>query len=681
MTGGDALSSALERKFAITLAQAEHLKRKAGFDPSAADGRAFLVMQRPMGEIIEETRRTIAHHERKTGRKVAKILLAGGTALTPGIADYVGTNFPEIEVAVGDPLRGLSLGDEDAAPALAKNAIVYAVAIGLAARAAGVRAGPGIDLTAEDKKRSGVAGALDTARSFIAFLTSMTARPKKSKKPKAPKAAPPPEPPKEAPPAEEPKPAPPPADLPDVLREGAAATPEPPKDEAPEPEPVTEAAEPAPPAEEPKAEGAPKVWVNEPEHEEKEAEEQDFGGGIGDILGSADEIKAPKLDAADLESDGSADDSGKLSIETILSQREGAPQPKKQAKAAAPAPKRAEAPRGARRKPRVSPLVLLVLLLFLASLAGIYMFVQKNGLPQFPDVLSRFGGAPEAEQPQAQPPATEAPDAVSVGVVVAASQQPEGEKPVLLSRVIETDVRKSGSFAATGEATVSGGRAAGFATIINETDRSYTFVATTRLLTPDGVLFRMKSASPIPANGEVRVEVYADEPGPEGDIGPSTFTIPGLPSYLQTQIHARSDEPMTGGSGTAKAITQADIDAAKAALLEDLKKEAEANFSVMMVEGERLHADLVTWQELSAEAPTAGDAADTFSVTMAVRFRARLVPERDILPLLEARLAEAAPEGMLAGLKLGGVLYTVEAFDDAAGKAEIRAEAAVVPAS
>src|SRR3989338_4577127 len=67
--------------------------------------------------------------------------------------------------------------------------------------------------------------------------------------------------------------------------------------------------------------------------------------------------------------------------------------------------------------------------------------------------------------------------------------------------------------------------ATGTVKIINETDAAQALVRTTRLLTADGTLFRINQKVLVPARGTAEVDVYADQPGGSGNIGPSRFTI------------------------------------------------------------------------------------------------------------------------------------------------------------
>ncbi|MFA6604219.1 MAG: hypothetical protein WCT10_05305, partial [Patescibacteria group bacterium] len=61
--------------------------------------------------------------------------------------------------------------------------------------------------------------------------------------------------------------------------------------------------------------------------------------------------------------------------------------------------------------------------------------------------------------------------------------------------------------------------ATAFVRISSSLGRAQTLVATTRLLTPAGVLFRIKKTVLVPAQGSVEVEAYADAAGLGGEVG------------------------------------------------------------------------------------------------------------------------------------------------------------------
>lgn len=695
---GDALTAAVEVQLNVPLEKAELMKRRAGFDPAAEKGRIFLILQKPMAEIIAELGRTLKYFERKTLKPVRRIVLAGGTSLLPGVVDYVASNFPQVTVAPGQPFRGVNLDPTNDAD-LIRYGVLFATATGLALRAAGLRDGPAADLQPAAPAGHGLTQFANFFKQAASALKTMAKAKTSSEKPKRSRAA---------------KSALSPA-------EGA-----PPPAETPQPEPAEEAvelkkhadlqqafaklAEPekatGPEAAKTEAEAAAvaESQVAQPATAEKE-ESDAFGRGIGEILGSEHDY-GDKTEKGETEAvlqplpeethDHVGDESEAkphLTIDAILSRG-------KQRLAAAQAgqslpddaepplvvsrpPREPRAPREPNRKLSVILLGLLVIILVAAAGGGIYMFAKKSGwnfsaaMNVVTSLIPKKGEAPAGEPVTA--PGPQAPATVSVAFRLATTAQPAGDKPIIVTRAIETDVQVSGTFDASGSAATTAGRASGKLRIVNTTAEDYTFVATTRCLTSEGVLFRLKKAAAIPANGSVETEVAADEPGPQGDIGPTKFTIPGLPTDLQAKIWAESDAPMTGGSGAqVKAVSAEDLAAAKASLLEKLRPEAEANLAAMAAQTEFVLPELIDSRELSATAPAPGTVGQSFKLTLAVRFRVLLVPEDQVLPLLQDKLKQdLSPAESLADYELGQPQYAVEAFRPESDLAEIRVEASV----
>ncbi len=114
------------------------------------------------------------------------------------------------------------------------------------------------------------------------------------------------------------------------------------------------------------------------------------------------------------------------------------------------------------------------------------------------------------------------------------------------------------------------GTSGGTVTLTNETSADRSLVATTRLLSPEGVLFRLVDRVSIPAGGTVEAEVYADQPGKASDIAPTKFTIPGLSESAQEVIYANSSEPMSGGVKTIGVLSSNDVKTAEATLKETM---------------------------------------------------------------------------------------------------------------
>lgn len=136
---------------------------------------------------------------------------------------------------------------------------------------------------------------------------------------------------------------------------------------------------------------------------------------------------------------------------------------------------------------------------------------------------------------------------------------------LILSKVIKGEKTFSPS-----SGTAIPALASGEVIIYNQSKKNQPLVATTRLLTSNNILFRLKKSTVAPAGGQVKAEVYADKPGLSGEIEPTKFTIPGLSEILQKDIYAESKTKMTGGAKRISAVTAADIKSAEENLLASL---------------------------------------------------------------------------------------------------------------
>ena len=137
--------------------------------------------------------------------------------------------------------------------------------------------------------------------------------------------------------------------------------------------------------------------------------------------------------------------------------------------------------------------------------------------------------------------------------------------------VTTTEFKWSQKYFPTGNKTTAG-LAVGSVILHNETNAAQPLVKTTRLLTSAGVLFRLSDRVIVPAKGQVTVDVYADQPGASGNIGPSKFTIPGLSEDKQKVIYADSSKDMAGGIRTVGILSAEDLKAAESDYVEKVKQ-------------------------------------------------------------------------------------------------------------
>jgi hypothetical protein len=197
-------------------------------------------------------------------------------------------------------------------------------------------------------------------------------------------------------------------------------------------------------------------------------------------------------------------------------------------------------------------------------------------------------------------------------------------------------------------ATATEEKAGGTVTIINETTNAQTLIATTRLLSKDGVLFRIDAGVNVPAKGQVDVIAHADKPGLSGEIGPTQFTIPGLPESLQASIYAVSIESMKGGVSYQRVLTQKDIDDAVSSVSQALLDEAKSTLS-QSVDRTVFTGDSYTMTVTSQGSDqSVGAEAGSFVVTVSADVTAVYYDADAVKRYALSQLYDRVPEGYIA---------------------------------
>ena len=115
-------------------------------------------------------------------------------------------------------------------------------------------------------------------------------------------------------------------------------------------------------------------------------------------------------------------------------------------------------------------------------------------------------------------------------------------------------VEKVASVSVPSEGTETVNQSAqGTITITNTQDVAQQLIKNTRFETPDGLIFRVRDSITVPkavngTPGSLEATVYADAAGESYNVGPTTFTLPGLAGGATfTQVTASSKEAMKGG--------------------------------------------------------------------------------------------------------------------------------------
>jgi len=237
--------------------------------------------------------------------------------------------------------------------------------------------------------------------------------------------------------------------------------------------------------------------------------------------------------------------------------------------------------------------------------------------------------------PKKQPIAT----SVEIEILPSVSSTLNGSN-ILPGQIKITEEKISDQFPASGQREKKV-KARGTVTIINNYSRPQTLIATTRLLSPEGKLFRTTKTIIVPAGGKTEVEVVADKEGKEYEIGPSRFTIPGLWEGLQDKIYGVSDKPMSKTTIKENYVTAEDLEKAKQILLQRL-----ATKLTKQLQQPNTKTIIKTNIISSEPEKKVGDKASSFTFTLTAKIIAVTVNEKDLEEIAATNLKLDTPKNL-----------------------------------
>lgn len=245
---------------------------------------------------------------------------------------------------------------------------------------------------------------------------------------------------------------------------------------------------------------------------------------------------------------------------------------------------------------------------------------------------------------------------------------------IISGKVMETIVDGNKEYPVSGKKIVQGD-VGGTVTIFNNYSKDQPLIATTRLLSTEGILYRLKNKVNVPAGGKVEnVEVYADTPSEAAaKLGPTKFIIPGLWEGLQDKIYAESFSSMHGGEQEILFVTQDDLDNAyndltknlSMKVLDDLKKEMPSAGEII---GKVVIKEILEkYSDLKVGVP-----GEKFTVNLKMKVVGVAFYERDLEILAQKELRVKVPEGKeLTNVDYNGMTFLVEKYNVSSGEANI----------
>lgn len=224
-------------------------------------------------------------------------------------------------------------------------------------------------------------------------------------------------------------------------------------------------------------------------------------------------------------------------------------------------------------------------------------------------------------------------------------------------RVLDREENLTLSYEVKGQGLSGGKKAHGSVVIYNQYDSSpQTLIATTRLESSDGKIFRLVKNVIVPGSttvagevkpGAITAEVIADRSGSEYNIDQANFTIPGFkdgPKY--DKFYAKATDPIAGGSiddtaaVTGGTVTQADIDGARQKTEAALKEKMSQSVKDALIEGEVAlpMAERINITKSSSSLKT-GSLATTFDYSVLASAHVLIFSENDVKKVIQQSLA------------------------------------------
>lgn len=229
-------------------------------------------------------------------------------------------------------------------------------------------------------------------------------------------------------------------------------------------------------------------------------------------------------------------------------------------------------------------------------------------------------------------------------------------------------------------------QATGQVTIYNNWTQVQPLAATTRLLSASGILFRIRNRVDVPARGKLEnVDIYADQAGASGNIGPTKFTIPGLSKDLQEKVYAESTEPTAGGVKSAKVVTADNISQARDELIKELYQKAtvEMEKDPALKTGDKILPQAITRVILEEKSSVeAGQEAASFNLSMKINAYAIIFDEDKLLSIALQKLKdELAIDQQIKNYDKKDLAYNVDTFnfDNQTATLKVKFSATAIP--
>lgn len=212
---------------------------------------------------------------------------------------------------------------------------------------------------------------------------------------------------------------------------------------------------------------------------------------------------------------------------------------------------------------------------------------------------------------------------------------------------MQTELEEEFEFETKGEIEEPLDDITGTITIVNASSRPQPLVATTRFLTEDGVLLRLKKTVNVSANSEIDAEIYADNSLEiNTPLKAGKLSIPGLNTERQKEVFGKLENQINIATKKIKIITAEDIAKSEEKALSELFKKSLIEFANRIKSGEKVLSKGVSTEILNIEMDkNEGEKEENFKVNIKAKFTAVLFNEDELFETAKLNLANSLNKG------------------------------------
>ena len=193
--------------------------------------------------------------------------------------------------------------------------------------------------------------------------------------------------------------------------------------------------------------------------------------------------------------------------------------------------------------------------------------------------------------------------------------------------------------------------------LFNKLTKEQILIPTTRLLTPDNVLFRIKNRETIPAGGSILAAVYPDDPSKPLAKAGTKMTVPGLSQNLQNFVYAVAENDLQESGQVIKVISAEEQDKAANDYAEDLSKQ-------IFTDDNQGKVKILTKEIVSKTfSNKVGDQVDEYSLKLEIKVVGVIFDEAQVKDFAKGILASLLAEDDELLSVNDQLIYGIEKYD------------------